>query len=81
MYTRSEQRVMDILKETCRNVESGYELGLLWKANRPLLPDDFDTALKRLESIERRLQRYPRLSPKAEPRRSGTRVRSFARKD
>ncbi len=48
-FTRSEQRAVDIMKETCRRVESGYELGLLWKANRPPLPNNFETALGRLE--------------------------------
>ena len=61
-YTRTEQRVMDMLNKTCRRVGSGYELGLLWKANRPPLPDNYDTALKRLESVERRLQREPKLA-------------------
>ena len=54
--TRSEQRVREMLSKTCPLVESGYELGLLWKANRPPLPDNYDTALKRLDSIERHLQ-------------------------
>ncbi|KAK3711147.1 hypothetical protein QZH41_020718, partial [Actinostola sp. cb2023] len=58
----SEQRAMDILDKTCRKVESGYELGLLWKANRPPLPNNYDTALKRLESVERRLLKDPKLA-------------------
>ena len=53
---------MDILKETCRRVDSGYELGVLWKANRPPLPDNYETTLKRLASIKRRLKRDPKLA-------------------
>ena len=45
--TRSEQRAMDVLNKTCRRVESGYELELLWTANRPPLLNNYDTALKR----------------------------------
>ena len=62
MYSRNEQRAMEILRETCRPVDSGYELGLLWKQNRPPLPNNYNTALKRLESVERRLQRDPSLA-------------------
>ena len=62
VYIRSEHRVMDILKETCRRVDSGYELGVLWKANRPSLPDNYETTLKRLASIKRRLKRDPKLA-------------------
>ena len=38
-YTRSEQKAMDVLSKTCRRVESGYELGFLWKVDGPPLPD------------------------------------------
>ena len=61
-YTRSEQRAVDIMNETCRRVESGYELGLLWKADRPPLPNNFKSALSRLESVERRLQKDSKLA-------------------
>jgi hypothetical protein len=61
-YTRSEQRAVDIMNETCRRVESGYELGLLWKADRPPLPNNFKSALGRLESVERRLQKDSKLA-------------------
>jgi hypothetical protein len=60
-YTRSEQRAVDIMNETCRRVESGYELGLLWKADRAPLPNNFKSVLSRLESVERRLQKDPKL--------------------
>ncbi|CAB4024185.1 Hypothetical predicted protein [Paramuricea clavata] len=61
-YTCSEQRAVDIMNETCRRVESGYELGLLWKADRPPLPNNFKSALSRLESVERLLQKDPKLA-------------------
>jgi hypothetical protein len=61
-YTRSEQRAVDIMNETCRRVESGYELGLLWKTDRPPLPNNFKSALSRLESVERRLQKDSKLA-------------------
>ncbi|XP_028405256.1 uncharacterized protein LOC114527762 [Dendronephthya gigantea] len=61
-FTRSDQIVMDMMNETCRKVESGYEMGLLWKVDRPPLPNNFETALSRLESVERRLQKDPKLA-------------------
>ncbi len=45
------------MKESCRRVESGYELGLLWKADRLPLPKNFETALGRLKCVERPLQK------------------------
>ena len=60
-YTSAEQAAMDVLKKTCHQVDSGYEVGLLWKVDRPPLPNNHSTALKRLQSVERRLQRNPQL--------------------
>ena len=56
MYSYTEQRAMKIMKGSCRQVDSGYELALLWKPNRPSLHND-TTTVKRLESVERRLQK------------------------
>ena len=61
-YTRDEQATMSFLDGTCRQVDSGYEMGLLWKPDRPPLPDNYPMALKRLQSVERRLQRDPKLA-------------------
>lgn len=61
VYTHREPAIMEMMKQTYRKVDSGYELGLLWKANRPRLPNNFDTALKRFESVEHCLQRDPKL--------------------
>ena len=38
MYSHSEQRAMKIMKDSCQRVDSGYELALLWKPDRPPLP-------------------------------------------
>ena len=55
--TRSEQHAVDKMNETFRWVKSGYELGLLWKDDKPQLPKNYGTALCHLESVERRLRR------------------------
>ena len=62
MYSHSEQRAMKIMKDSCRRVDSGYELALLWKPDRPPLPNNYTMAIRRLESVERRLQKDPNLA-------------------
>ena len=62
MYSLSEQRAMKIMKDSCRRVDSGYELALLWKPDRPPLPKNYTMAMRRLESVERRLQKDPNLA-------------------
>ena len=58
-YTHAEQAAMDVLKKTCYPEDSGYEVGLLWKVDRPPLPDNYSTALKCLQSVECWLQQNP----------------------
>ena len=60
--TRSDQHAVDKMNETCRWVASGYELGLLWKDEKPQLPNNYETALCRLESLERRLRKDTKLA-------------------
>ena len=62
MYSHSEQRAMKIMKDSCQRVDSGYELALLWKPDRPPLPNNYTMAMRRLESVERRLQKDPNLA-------------------
>ena len=50
-YTPGEQKALDILDQSCKQQESGYQLGLLWKTNRPALPNNYGTALKRLDQL------------------------------
>ena len=61
-FTGSEQHAVDKMNETCRRVESGYELGLLWKDDKPQLPNNYETALCHLESVEHRLRKDPKLA-------------------
>ena len=62
MYSHSEQRAMKIMKDSCRRVDSGFKLALLWKPDRPPLPNNYTMAMRRLESVERRLQKDPNLA-------------------
>ena len=50
------------MNETCCQVESGHELGLLWKDDQPQMPNNYETALCPLESVEHRLWKDPKLA-------------------
>ena len=60
--TCSEQHAVEKMNETCRRVGSGYELGLLWKNDIPQLPNNYETALRCLESVARCLRKDPKLA-------------------
>lgn len=49
---------MEVRRRTCRKVDSGYRIILLWNNNN----NNIDTTLKHLQSAERWLQRDPKLA-------------------
>ncbi|XP_062703871.1 uncharacterized protein LOC134286288 [Aedes albopictus] len=56
-----EKRAKQLLKDTTRRTASGsnFETGLLWRTDDPTFPDSYPLAVRRLESLERRLERDP----------------------
>lgn len=58
-----DQRAKRLLKDTTQRTRSGsnFETGLLWKTDDLNFPDSFPMAVRRLESLERRLNREPAL--------------------
>ncbi|XP_061725398.1 uncharacterized protein LOC133531282 [Cydia pomonella] len=58
-----DQRALDLLKSTCEKIpgENRYRAGLLWRTDDEVLPDNRAHALKRLYSLERKLDRDPKL--------------------
>jgi len=50
---------MEILLNTTRRVEGGWETGLLWKKDNPPMPDSRKTAERRLKTIEGKLKADP----------------------
>ncbi|XP_053692317.1 uncharacterized protein LOC128740775 [Sabethes cyaneus] len=58
-----EKRAVQLLQETTRRTPTGpnYETGLLWNTDSPNFPDSYPMAVRRLEALERRLQREPGL--------------------
>ncbi|XP_048253302.1 uncharacterized protein LOC125381119 [Haliotis rufescens] len=52
----SEDRVaLKLMKESCRKVQDRYEIGLPWKKNPALLPNNYNVAYRRLVSLEKNL--------------------------
>ncbi|XP_058827443.1 uncharacterized protein LOC131687376 [Topomyia yanbarensis] len=58
-----DKRARQLLVDTTRRLSSGsgYETGLLWRTNNPNFPDSYPMALRRLEGLERKLQKDPSL--------------------
>ncbi|XP_055622225.1 uncharacterized protein LOC129765813 [Toxorhynchites rutilus septentrionalis] len=63
LESTDEKRARQLLEETTRRTPSGlsFETGLLWKTDSTSFPDSYPMAVRRLESLERRLQREPEL--------------------
>ena len=56
------QKNREILEETARStilVDDRYQVKLPWKKTTPEIPQSYDMALRRLESIERKLKKFP----------------------
>ncbi|XP_063389642.1 uncharacterized protein LOC134675361 [Cydia fagiglandana] len=58
-----DQRALDLLEATCEKIpgEQRYRSGLLWRSDDEKLPDNREQALKRLYSLERKLDRDAKL--------------------
>ncbi|XP_055615232.1 uncharacterized protein LOC129761532 [Toxorhynchites rutilus septentrionalis] len=59
--SEEEKRAQRILETTTIRVDTHYETGLLWKSDYVELPDSYNMALKRLECLERKMNRNPDL--------------------
>ncbi|XP_052901581.1 uncharacterized protein LOC128309248, partial [Anopheles moucheti] len=53
--SKDEERALQIMKETFRKREKGYEIGQLRKTEDINLPESYGQALRRLQSLERKL--------------------------
>ncbi|XP_055543111.1 uncharacterized protein LOC129728685 [Wyeomyia smithii] len=47
------------MEATIRRVEDGFEMGLLWRYDNVCFPDSYPMALRRLQSLEKRLSKDP----------------------
>ncbi|XP_062714812.1 uncharacterized protein LOC109426713 [Aedes albopictus] len=59
-----DSRARAILQKTTRRIEGGFETGLIWKYDHPVFPDSFPLALRRLQSLEKRLAKDQELGEK-----------------
>ncbi|XP_043211906.1 uncharacterized protein LOC122376197, partial [Amphibalanus amphitrite] len=60
--SQEDLRAMRILDQQTRKVGDRYEAGLLWGEDEPMLPDNWNQAYRRLQSIERKLDKQPELA-------------------
>ena len=52
-----DSKALDMLKSSLRFKDGHYEVGLLWREKEVTLPDNWNTALRRLYALERRFAR------------------------
>ncbi|XP_058828346.1 uncharacterized protein LOC131688193 [Topomyia yanbarensis] len=61
LESEDDKRARQILENTTRRVGKGFETGLLWKYDQPSFPNSYPLALRRMQSLEKRLAREPAL--------------------
>ena len=61
-FTKKEQQILEHTERTTVKVNDRYQVNLPWRmSNNDQIPDSYDMALRRLESTERRLKKFPTL--------------------
>ncbi|XP_065094567.1 uncharacterized protein LOC135715082 [Ochlerotatus camptorhynchus] len=56
-----DKRAREILERTTKRIGERFETGLLWKTDDPRFPESFHMAVRRMNQLERRLERNPEL--------------------
>ena len=56
-----DKRALQILESSTTHNGNRYQMGLLWKKDSPMLPNNFKVAYSQLLSLERRLDKQPEL--------------------
>ncbi|XP_062539124.1 uncharacterized protein LOC134207415 [Armigeres subalbatus] len=59
--TKEEERALIIMEATTRRVGNRFETGLIWKDDQVEFPNSYSMAVRRLECLERRMDRDPGL--------------------
>ena len=60
MSQEDKQRLNSLIEET-KLIEGKYQEPMLWKKGNQKLRNNYETALRRLKPLQRRLQRIPKL--------------------
>ncbi|XP_062558001.1 uncharacterized protein LOC134222874 [Armigeres subalbatus] len=56
LESEDDKRARRILEATTRRIDTGFQTGLLWKLDNPEFPDTYPMALRRMKSLEKKLQ-------------------------
>ncbi|XP_072930770.1 uncharacterized protein [Epargyreus clarus] len=56
---KHEKRANDIFEATATRKDGHFEVGLPWKIDNPTFPDSYESALKRLHTLEKRMTKEP----------------------
>ncbi|XP_055605098.1 uncharacterized protein LOC129753322 [Uranotaenia lowii] len=59
--SEADKRARRIMQDTSSRVGDRFQTGLLWRCDDFELPDSYPMAVKRLECLERKLNRHPQL--------------------
>ncbi|XP_026331715.1 uncharacterized protein LOC113239063 [Hyposmocoma kahamanoa] len=62
--SRSEERALDIFTRTAKRIGHQFEVGLPWKDDVVVMPPSYDMALRRLRTIERKMDASPEFKHK-----------------
>ena len=57
LLTKDEKRAVNILENICDFIKGKYQVGLLWKKDKPVLPYNRNLASKRLENLKKKLSK------------------------
>ena len=62
ILTPDEKKALGQVQNSLKLVDGRYQLEVPWKNERPVLPDNYTMALKRLEDTELKLLKHPEIS-------------------
>ena len=62
ILTPDEKKALNQVQNSLRLVDGRYQLEVPWKNERPVLPDNYTMALKRLENTELKLLKHPEMA-------------------
>ena len=78
LEAEDDKRALQILENTTVRKSNQYETGLLWRIDKPSFPDSFRMAVKRLNSLEKRLAREPELAAKVSEQIKGYKQKKYS---
>ncbi|XP_062700056.1 uncharacterized protein LOC134284792, partial [Aedes albopictus] len=78
--TLEEERALTTLEQTTRRVGNRFETGLIWKQDNVEFPDSYSMAVRRLECLERRMDRNPELKENLHRQVSEYEAKGYAHK-